>query len=373
MIRIIHILYSFDIGGLETGIVNLVNKMDSNKFSHSICIFSRSIGSLEKIKNKNIKIFIVNRKFRHDPTVIFRLVSLLKRENPDLVRTYNWSGMEGIAAATLVGIKHIIHSEHGFNLEEIFKQKIRRMLTRKVLFNSCDKVIVVSKFLEKWLIEKVGLESNKIIYLPNGCDTKFFFPGRDETKRQQLGIRDNEIIIGTVGSLKELKDQESLAKAFAKLNKSYNNLKLLIIGDGPKRKDLEIFVGDLGLAGRIIFTGNVADTAVFYRAMDIFALTSISENEPNTLLEAMATGLPIVATDVGDVRYMLDGENGGIVVKPKDIYAIADGIEYFLKNKQAARDKGGFVRKRTEELFNLERMVSAYEKLYLDILENKRS
>jgi glycosyltransferase involved in cell wall biosynthesis len=102
--------------------------------------------------------------------------------------------------------------------------------------------------------------------------------------------------------------------------------------------------------------------------MDIFALTSISENVPNTLLEAMASGLPIVATDVGDVRYLLDGENGGIIIKPKDIDAIADGIEYFLKNKQAARDKGSFVRERTEELFNLERMVSEYEKLYLDIL-----
>jgi len=371
MIRIMHIFSTFDVGGLESVVANLINHMSADMFSHSICVFSKRTGAVEKIKNKNINIFIVRKNFRNDPTLIFRLAGLLKRQKPDIVRTYNWGAIEGVVASKLGGVKRIVHSEHGFDLAEVLKQKKRRIFARKLILKRCDKIIAVSKFLQKWLVETVGVDNNKVIYLPNGCDVKKYFPGRDGAKRRELDIQDNEIVIGTVGSLKELKDQESLIKAFASLTKSYADLKLLLVGDGPKRKDLEDFARELKISDKVIFAGNIIDTADIYRAMDIFVLPSLSENLPNTLLEAMASGLPVVATDVGDVRYILDGENGGIIVQPKDVEGIAKGIEYYLNNKQAAKDKGNFARRRVEEFFSLDKMVNAYESLYLAIMKEK--
>lgn len=371
MIRIMHILHSFDVGGLETVIANLINRMDAGMFLHSICVFSKRTGALHLINDRNINVFIINRNFKHDPTVIFRLARLLKAEEPDMARTYNWGAVEGIIAAKLAGIKHIVHSEHGFDIDEILIKKKRRVLVRKILLRFCDKVITVSQVLQRWLVETVGIDANKLAYIPNGCDLNRFYPGRDEKIRNILSVKKNEILIGSVGSLKDLKDHGNLIRTFAAVNRYCPDLKLVLIGDGPKRKDLEALAREQDVSNKVVFTGAVVDTAPFYRAMDIFVLPSLSENAPNVLLEAMASGLPIIATDVGDVRYMLDGEQGGIIVKPKDTEAVARGIGYFVKNISAAREKGNFVRNRAEKMYGMNDMVRAYQSAYLTLMKKE--
>ncbi len=362
-IHIAHVLYSFEVGGLENMLVNLINAMDCNRFSHSIYVFCNKVQALGKIKSGNASTIVVKRIFPNDPTIIFRLAHAIRKGKPDIVCTYNWSGIDGIIAAKSAGVKTIIHSEHGFNIGEIHRQKKRRILARRFLFKYCDKVITVSKTLERWLTEIVGIEDAKITYIPNACDTNKFFPGKELEKRKKWGIGEDDIVIGTVGSLKELKNQKTLIEAFTQISRT--DLKLLIVGDGPERERLEDLTSSLGAKDKIIFTGIVSDTACFYRAMDIFVLPSLAENAPSALLEAMATGLPIIATDVGDVRYMLDDTKGGIIVRPKDARAITDGINCFLDRPSLAKEKSNFVRKRVKELFDLDRMIKTYEKLYL--------
>jgi sugar transferase (PEP-CTERM/EpsH1 system associated) len=370
-IRVMHILYSFDMGGLENNIANLINSMDHKRFSHSICIFSDKTAAFQKVKTEDVKIFIVRRRFANDPTLVFRLARLLKKERPDIACTYNWGGIEGIPASRMGGIKTIIHSEHGFDAEEIYRQKLRRIFIRRLLLEKCDKIIAVSRFIRRWLAETVKISKEKIAYMPNGCDLKIFYPGKDTEKRRSLGVEERDIVIGSVGSLKEMKGFDELVTAFAKIAKERDSLKLLLIGDGPQKDGLKRLAENLGVAKKTIFTGEIIETAFLYRAMDIFVLPSLAENFPIALLEAMATGLPIVATDVGDVRYMLDEENGGVIVKVKDAPAISRGVEYLLDDRTEAIRRSGFARKRVEELFSLDRMAAAYGSLYLKAIEQR--
>jgi sugar transferase (PEP-CTERM/EpsH1 system associated) len=372
-IHIAHILYSFGAGGLENTLASLINSMDCDRFSHSIYTFCDEFETFKKITLKDVDKIAVKRAFPNDPTVVFRLAGAIKRKKPDIVKTYNWSGTDGIIAAKLVGVKHIIHSEHGFDLEEMHKQKIRRILTRRFLFNFCCKIIVVSKTLERYAVDIVKTDKNKIAYIPNGCDTSVFYPGRDLEKRKELGIAEKDIVIGAVGSLKPIKGQEVLIKAFAGLqgffSPSKRTAKLLIVGDGQDRQRLELLTENLGIKDKVIFEGIVNSPASFYRAMDIFVMPSLSENCPNALLEAMATGLPIIATDVGDIRFMLDGEKGGIIVGVNNVSAIADAVENLISDPLIARGKRDFALKRLKEQFTLDKAIVAYHNIYESCLK----
>jgi glycosyltransferase involved in cell wall biosynthesis len=305
--------------------------------------------------------------FSHDPTLIFRLILLLRKERPDIVRTYNWGSIEGILAARISGIKSIIYSEHGFNLEEIVQQKRRRILIRGWLLRFCDRIIVPAKRIQKWLIDVVGVTEEKIVYIPNGCNTDRFYPGKDEKAREMLGIKNSDIVVGTVGSLNKIKGQDLLMEAFAKA--SNGNMRLVIVGEGPERERLAEVAAGANIGDKVIFTGRIVDPAPLYRAMDIFVLPSLSENAPNSLLEAMSTGLPVIATDVGDVSYILEEGRCGIIVKPNDVSAIAHAIDFYLRNNSDAAEKGAFSRQRALELFNVKKMISAYESLYISLME----
>lgn len=370
-IYIMHILYGLGMGGLEKRLTSLINDMDKNVFSHSICTFSDDFKGREYIKNMETKYFLIKKKYGNDFTVPLRLAGLLRKEKPVIVRTYNWSGIYGIIAARLSWIPIIIHSEHGFNIDEMYQKKNRRIIARRILLSGVDKIIAVSKGLEKWLHCDIGIPQDKIAYISNGCDLDSFRPGKNDLGRRGLGIEEKDFVIGTVGTLNELKDQKTLISAFAQINKNNSSLKLLIVGDGPERKGLETLGQHLGVAKNIIFTGIVKGPQEIYRVMDIFVLPSRSENCPNAILEAMATGLPIVATNVGDVGYMLGGENGGIIVNPGNAVAIANGIKQFLDDPNDAKARGCFSRKRAEELFDSKKVVSLYGKLYLDLLKTK--
>lgn len=367
MIHIAHVLYSFDVGGLEGQLASLIDHMDSGKFSHSICLFSERTAALARIRNKDVKVHMIKRNFSNDPTVIFRLAGLLKRIRPDIVRTYNWGGMEGVIAAKLAGIGAIAHSEHGFDIEEIYKRKSRRVLLRRSVLRACDKIVAVSRYLENWLINDVKVPRDKIMLIPNGYDADIFFPGKDMERRRALGIKDDELVIGAVGALKELKNQRCLISAFAGLARGRGDLRLLLVGEGPLRKDLEALAMREGIAEKTIFMGEVSKPASIYKAMDIFALPSLSENAPNALLEAMATGLAIVATDVGDVKYMLDEGRCGIVVKAGDVCGLQNGIKYFLEDPSRIQAKGHAAASRAKEAFDIKKIKGIYEDLFVSL------
>jgi len=365
-IVVMHVLYSFGIGGLEACIAELINRMNPDRFSHHLCLLSDQMACMGKIwKPEGIQCHVVRRRFQHDPTLFLRLCALMMRVRPDIVATYNWGAIEAVIAARLSGIRRVIHSEHGFDIDEIYQQKRRRVLARRLILNACEKVIVVSKQLQNWLIDKVKVEPDRVVFIPNGCDLQRFRKPECQSLRESLNISGTDTVIGAVGTLKELKDPKTLILAFAKVAKSRGGLKLLFVGDGSQRHELEALANREGVSESVIFVGSVQDPAPYFSLMAIYVLASLYENLPMALLEAMAMGLPIIATDVGDVREALGDGEAGLLIRPQDVEGLRNALDQYVIHPEIARKKGKCAASRVVRLYSLATIIRRYEAVYM--------
>ncbi len=203
----------------------------------------------------------------------------------------------------------MIHGEHGWDLGDAHGQNIKRVFLRRMLSTWVKEYTCVSRDMEIWLKEKIKVK-RPLTQIYNGIDTRAFAPDGSSTKnRSQFGLTGKDIVIGVVGRLDPIKNHALLFKVFEEINNENPDVKLLVVGDGPERKNLEHLAGN-----GVQFLGNRADVPDILRMMDIFTLPSINEGISNTILEAMATGLPVVATDVGGNPEIIDdGQTGQLV------------------------------------------------------------
>jgi glycosyltransferase involved in cell wall biosynthesis len=276
-----------------------------------------------------------------------RFTTLLRRLRPHALVTHNWGSIEWAPAARLGGVRHI-HIEDGFGPEERERQLPRRVLARRLLLRRAS-VVVPSHTLHAiatgiWKLPRVR-------YIPNGIDLSAFAvpPVRGEVP-----------VIGTVAALRPEKNLARLLRAFAATTRP---ARLVIAGDGPSRAGLEALAGELGLGERVCFTGYVAAPHTLYPGFDIVALSSDTEQMPMAVLEAMAAGLPVAATDVGDIRAMLAPENAALLT-PRDDAALAAALDMLLGDAGLRARLGTANRARAEAEYDQAAMFAAYEALF---------
>ncbi len=237
----------------------------------------------------------------------------LREIAPHLLVTYNWGAIEW-AMANVPGLARHLHVEDGFGPEERARQLPRRVLTRRLMLTRSI-VAVPSRTLWRIATEVWRLDPRRVRYLPNGVDlARFAGPHTSGT----------EPVIGTVAALRPEKNLPRLLRAF-RLAVDVMPARLVIAGDGPERAGLERLAGELALDGIVRFTGHLDDPAPLYRGLDVFALSSDTEQMPLSVIEAMASGLPVAATDVGDVAAMVAAENQAFVTPVEDA-ALAEAI-----------------------------------------------
>lgn len=293
-----------------------------------------------------------------------RLLRLLRQERPDLVLTYNWGAFDMLLAARWEGCHRLVHHEEGFNEDEAESFKRRRVLARRLVLPGAHRVVVPSRRLESIATSLWQLPAGKVRRIPNGVPLERF-PARDGNPelRARLGLPAAAVVVGAVGSLRPVKSFHRLLAAGAGTDPGVH---LLLVGDGEERPALEARAARPDLAGRVHFAGYQADPAPFYRAMDVFALSSDSEQLPVSLLEAMASALPVVSTDVGDVRAVLPSEQGPFLAPPNDdaAAALARGLSQLAGDAGARRRLGAANRRRVEESFTFEGMCAAYREVY---------
>jgi L-malate glycosyltransferase len=293
-----------------------------------------------------------------------RLRALLLEEQPDLVLTYNWGAFDMLLAARSARFGRVLHHEEGFNEDEAASFKRRRVLARRLVLPGVHRVVVPSKRLLSIATEIWKLPAERVRLIPNGIRLDAFPPanGGNPELRRQLGIPPEALVVGAVGSLRPVKNYLRLLEAAAAVPQAH----VLLVGEGEERPALEERAAQPDLAGRVCLAGYQADPAPFYRAMDVFALTSNSEQMPVCLLEAMAAALPAVATDVGDVRTVLPPGQEDLLTPPDDqaAAALARGISRLAGDPAARRRLGTANRRRVEESFTFEAMCEAYREVY---------
>lgn len=370
-ITVMHVLHSLDIGGLETGVVNVIKTLNPISFRHVICCISQSGKNAQKLQGMNIDIFEMNKIDGKGFWLPAKLAVLFKSISADIVHTRNWGAIDGIVGAKLAGVPFIVHGEHGREVTDPDGINKKRNLIRKILSRFIDRYITVSKDLTEWLIREVGITEKKVETICNGVDTLLFNPDNKHLVRAEHGYGPQDLIIGTVGRLDPIKNQQLLIKSFASLARRYNHLNLLLIGDGPSRYDLKKLVAKLGLDEAVQFFGLQLDVHNLLKLVDIFVLPSLYEGISNTILEAMAVGIPVIASRVGgNPELVIDGVTGYLVPK-HDKSSLTTTMEKYIQDRDLMRCHGAAARRKAVGKFSLREMAAGYEKIYTQLVDGK--
>ena len=367
--RIVHVVYSLEVGGLENGVVNLINGL-RDEFRHAVVCVGQS-GVLQEGLPSGVDVVTVGRGSARDRWVALRLARVFRALRPTIVHSRNWPAIEAIPAARLAGVPLVIHGEHGREAADPEGRDRRRNRIRRLLAPWVDRFVAVSADLRRWLAGTVGVPEGKLVTICNGVDTHRFRPGECAAARHGLGLVEDHPVVGTVGRLDPVKDQAGLLEAFARVKGAHPEAVLLIAGDGPCRGELEARAAVLGLGPGVRFLGETKEVPAVLRSLDVFVLPSIAEGISNTVLEAMATGLPVVATRVGGNPELVEEDVTGALIPPREPAALAAAIGGYLGEPARRFAHGAAGRRRALERFDLAGMVSAYRELYLGLARGK--
>ena len=361
-IKILHVLHAFSAGGLENGIVNLINR-SPEKLQHELCLLSRGGDFLNRLK-RPVVYYELHKQPGNDLGIVLRIREILLKSKADIVHTRNWAAFDGVLASCLAPRVALLHGEHGRDITDPEGLNKRRNLLRRLFRFRIQKFVVVSENLRRWLTEVVRVPKEKLVFIPNGVDTERFQPSCGSGLRQELGIGRDEFVVGSIGRLDPVKNHLGLLRAVEILSRQGIRVRLVIVGDGPEQPRLEEFLRSKSIKPAPILLGYRSDVPELYRLFDLFVLNSIAEGMSNTLLEAMASALPIICTAVGgNVELVADGERGRWVPAAND-EALAGRISEYLKSVELRRAHGDESRKFVESRFSLRQMVERYFELY---------
>lgn len=292
----------------------------------------------------------------------------IKSQSPDLLLTFNWGATEWALANTLSPLCRHVHLESGFGVEEAERQIPRRVYFRRLALARSSQVIVPSFNLVRIATEIWKLPKRKVLHIPNGVDCAAFAEAPVADVPQGFVKNPAEIVIGTVAPLRAEKNVARLIRAFAKLLENAGQdsepLRLLLVGDGSERPALEQLAVDLGVKDRVFFAGHCEEVGKLLGWIDVFAMTSDTEQMPNSILQAMAAGRAIASVDVGDVKAMLPEESQSFVTPKPDEEAFQASLERLVRDQDLRVRTGAANQAHARNVYAAERMFAAYEKVF---------
>lgn len=365
VIHAVHVLDSLAVGGMENGVVNVVNAT-RDQVRHTVVTMT-GLGPLSQRLPASVPVHCVEKRAGTDPGAVVRLSRLLRRLRPDVVHSRNWGAFDAVVAARLAGIRTVVHGEHGREAADPEGRDPRRNRLRRVLAPLVSRFVTVSVDLRRWLIATVRLPAHKVVTIHNGVDSDRFSPGDSVEARDALGLPAAATVIGTIGRLDPVKDQAGLIVAFAGLAGSGSSPILAVVGEGPSRPALENEIRCRSLSDRVRLFGERTDVPTVLRALDVFVLPSRAEGMSNTILEAMATGLPVVATEVGGTPELVEADVTGRLVPPGDPNALEAALRAYVGDSCLRSLQGKAGRERVLQHFSLERMAQAHVSLYASL------
>lgn len=369
-----HVIYRFDVGGLENGLVNLLNRMPARRFRHAIVCLTDHSDFRDRLKRDDIEIFDLRKPPGNSPVTLYKLWRLFRRLRPNIVHTRNVAALDATVPAALAGVPVRIHGEHGRDVDDLDGTNTKRQLVRRLYRPFIHQYITVSRDLAQYLQDRIMVPPSRIAQIMNGVDSSLFRPlaeHRDAVPHPGFSGPEH-FVIGTVGRMQEVKDQVTLARAFVRLVQlmpgARDRMRVVMIGEGPLRERVRAVLAEAGLEQHAWLPGKRDDVARIMRSFDLFVLPSLAEGISNTILEAMATGLPVLATDVGGNRELVRPGRTGTLVPRDDPESMAQALRAYAESAALGRRQGREARRAIENEFGMEAMVNGYMRIYDDWL-----
>jgi sugar transferase (PEP-CTERM/EpsH1 system associated) len=370
---VVHLTYVLDFGGLETLIVESINRMPPSRYRHAIVCLTRYTDFAKKITRPDVEIIALDKPPGLGLSTHVQLFKVLRRMRPAILHTYNLAAVEYAATAMLAGVPVRVHAEHGRDARDPNGTNWKHNLLRRLLTPVIDCFVPVSPDLRCWLGRAAGVPDAKNLLIDNGVDTRAYAPDMEATRPQGWPDFSDCFVIGTVGRVQDVKDHAGLVDAFALLRERMpaKRLRLVIVGDGPLRPALAARIKATGLADSVFLPGARNDIAAVMPTFDVFVLSSIAEGTPVTLLEAMACALPAVCTRVGGIPDLMAEHHTGLLVPARDPQAMAEALATYAGQPQLAREHGMAGRRVVEARYSIDAMLGSYMALYDRLLASK--
>lgn len=372
---VVHLVYTLGVGGLETLLVDCINRMPA--YRHAVICLTRYTSFADRISRADVELYALGKQPGLGLGTHLDFCRLMRRLRPTVLHTYNLAALEYAFTAALAGVPVRIHAEHGRDASDPHGLNPKHNFLRRRLVPFVDRFIPVSEDLDRWLEQVVRIPRAKTSFIKNGVDTDKFAPGGSAAPDSPW--TEGDFVIGTVARVQDVKNHRALVNAFARLlgllaetaPELAARARLSIIGDGPLLPAVRAQVAELGLQDAVWLPGARSDIAALLHSFSVFALPSLAEGTPVSLLEAMACGLPAVASRVGGIPEVVDDDAQGLLVPVGDVEALARALARYAGDARLRAQHGRAARARIEERFSMRAMLAAYGALYEGLRRQK--
>ena len=367
---IVHVVYSFSVGGLENVIVQLINRLPADRFEHVVLSLTTISDFKNRITQPGVRFIELHKPPGHAVALYPKIYRLLREIKPDVVHSCNLAALEMAPLSWLARVPLRIHAEHGWDAHDPQGKNPRYQRLRRAYKPFVSHYVAVSKDLDDYLEQAIGVPQSRRSLIANGVDTQVFSPAQavPATVPGCPFVPGEHWLLGTVGRLQTVKNQPLLARAFVRLLQDHPEaaarMRLVVVGEGPLRAEIEALLADANVSHLAWLAGARDDVADVLRMLNCFVLPSQAEGTSCTLQEAMACGLPVVATAVGGTPDLLDHGKSGVLVASDDEAAMATAIWGMYTDPANTLRLAQMARDRALQEFGLDAMVHSYETLF---------
>lgn len=368
-IKIAHIVYGLKLAGAEKLIWYITSRPDRSRYESVVATLSMGGPLQEMLRASGVPVCFMAKRHRYDVSVLLRLVRFLRREHIDLVHTHLFGGdIWGRTAAAIAGVPVIVSSLHGV---DVWMSGTQRALERWTA-RCAHRLIAVSEEVKKSYVSGVGVPAEKISVVYSGIDCSRFPAAVDRGRTlRDLGVPERAVLVGIACRLEPEKDLFTWLKAARIIAAQVTAAEFVIAGEGSQRQELQEFSRNLGISERVHFLGLRDDVAEIFSASDLVMFSSRFEGLSLALLEAMASGRAVIATDIGENRAVIEHGRSGVLVNPGDADALAGAAVRLLKDEKERQRLGEAARLTVKERFGVERWVGEVLAIYEELLAGK--
>ena len=353
-LHVLHIVPGLLAGGMELAMARVISGLNSAEIKHSIACLKSEPEIIDKLPaDVDIHLFYAR---PNEPQLPFRLARLIRKIRPDIIHARNWGAWPDVAVGRYLSWPPVplIYSFHGLGVAGYMPW--RRRAASKILVHMTNHLFTLSRQSRDYLVQNWGWPEDRTEIIPNGVDTNYFYPNHKP--------RGPRFIIGSVGNLRSVKNHRLILEACKPLLGEGHDLEIRIAGEGDLMGTLTNLADALSLGDRVVLPGRVENIPEFLNELDLFVLSSDSEQHPNALNEAMACGIPSISTRVGCVEDLLDGGRCGTIVEPGDVEGLSAAIKSYLLDPDLRCSYGKFALEHVRKNYTFELMLDRYRKMY---------